>query len=49
VLTEAGSGLEAVVKVTVYLGNMDDFAVMNEAYQSLFPDPKPVSLEHILS
>ncbi len=32
VLTEAGTGLEHVVKATVYLKSMDDFAPMNEIY-----------------
>jgi hypothetical protein len=32
VLEEAGSSWEKVVKVNVYLKNMDDFAAMNEVY-----------------
>jgi 2-iminobutanoate/2-iminopropanoate deaminase len=32
VLGEAGTGLEHVVKATVYLKSMDDFAAMNEVY-----------------
>ncbi|KAH7925198.1 Endoribonuclease L-PSP [Leucogyrophana mollusca] len=41
VLTTAGSSWEKVVKVNVYLKNMDDFAAMNEKYLELIPDPKP--------
>ncbi|KAG9091155.1 hypothetical protein FRC07_011922 [Ceratobasidium sp. 392] len=37
VLEEAGSSWEKVVKVNVYLKNMDDFIAMNE----LLPTPKP--------
>ncbi|KAG8690123.1 hypothetical protein FRC08_010651 [Ceratobasidium sp. 394] len=41
VLEEAGSSWEKVVKVNIYLKNMDDFATMNEIYSKLLPDPKP--------
>jgi 2-iminobutanoate/2-iminopropanoate deaminase len=30
-----------VVKTTVYLIDMGDFAAMNEVYARFFPDPKP--------
>ncbi len=33
VLSEAGLGLEDVVKTTVFLKSMDDFAAMNEIYE----------------
>ena len=33
VLKAAGSSWEKVVKVNVYLKNMDDFAAMNEVYE----------------
>ncbi len=36
VLTAAGSSLDAVVKTTVFLVTMDDFAVMNEVYADFF-------------
>jgi 2-iminobutanoate/2-iminopropanoate deaminase len=36
VLEAAGSGLEKVLKTTVYLADMDDFARMNELYSGLF-------------
>ncbi|KIJ45269.1 hypothetical protein M422DRAFT_167330 [Sphaerobolus stellatus SS14] len=41
VLEAAGSSWEKVVKVNVYLKNMDDFAAMNEVYEKLLPSPKP--------
>ncbi|KAA1471526.1 Endoribonuclease L-PSP [Dentipellis sp. KUC8613] len=41
VLKAAGSSWEKVVKVNVYLKNMDDFAAMNEIYEQLLPTPKP--------
>ncbi|KAF7585714.1 hypothetical protein BBP40_010251 [Aspergillus hancockii] len=42
VLRAAGSSLENVVKVNIFLTDMDDFSAMNEAYHPLFADPKPV-------
>jgi 2-iminobutanoate/2-iminopropanoate deaminase len=36
VLSAVGAGLEDVVKVTVFLANMDDFAAMNEVYARYF-------------
>ncbi|PFH54445.1 hypothetical protein AMATHDRAFT_134881 [Amanita thiersii Skay4041] len=41
VLKAAGSSWEKVVKVNVYLKNMDNFAAMNEVYEKLLPNPKP--------
>ncbi len=32
ILAEAGSGLDKLVKTTVFLTNLDDFAGMNEVY-----------------
>jgi 2-iminobutanoate/2-iminopropanoate deaminase len=32
VLEEAGSGLDKLVKTTVFLQSLDDFAAMNEVY-----------------
>lgn len=40
-LEEAGSGLDKVVKTTVFLQNMGDFAAMNEVYGATFPAPYP--------
>ncbi len=36
VLTAAGSGLDQVIKTTVYLADMGEFAAMNEVYATFF-------------
>ena len=41
VLRAAGSGLERVLKATVYLADMADFAEMNEVYGSYFREEPP--------
>lgn len=41
VLEAAGSSLAAVVKTTVYLTDMNDFAAMNEVYARFFPENPP--------
>lgn len=41
VLEEASSGLDKVVKATIYLENMDDFGVVNVIYAEYFGDHKP--------
>ncbi|PSL27120.1 endoribonuclease L-PSP [Planomicrobium soli] len=41
VLAEAGSSLDQVVKATVFIKNMDDFALLNEVYATYFGDHKP--------
>ena len=41
VLTAAGCEFRHVVKTTVYLADMADFAAMNEVYLSYFGDHKP--------
>ncbi len=41
VLEEAGAGLGAVVKTTVFLADMADFQAMNEVYANYFGDHKP--------
>jgi 2-iminobutanoate/2-iminopropanoate deaminase len=41
VLKAAGSSLDDVVKVTVFLRNEKDFATMNEVYQSYFTKDHP--------
>lgn len=41
VLDAAGSGLRQVVKTTVFLADMNDFAVMNGIYQQAFGDARP--------
>lgn len=41
ILEEAGLGLDRVVKTTVFLADMADFAAMNEVYSSYFTAPFP--------
>lgn len=41
VLKAGGSGLENVVKTTVFLADMADFAAMNEVYARYFADSSP--------
>lgn len=41
ILQAAGSSLSDVVKVTVFLANVDDFAKMNEVYRGYFPKDAP--------
>ena len=41
ILQEAGLDLQHVVKTTVFLASMDDFAAMNEVYSSFFSSPYP--------
>ena len=41
VLAEAGIELSHVVKTTVFLSDMDNFAAMNEVYASFFSEPYP--------
>ena len=42
VLKEAGASMNSVVKTTIFLANMDDFAVVNEVYAEAFGNHKPV-------
>ncbi|MGY5875987.1 MAG: RidA family protein [Candidatus Thorarchaeota archaeon] len=41
VIKAAGSSMEKVVKVTVFLKNMDDFGEMNAEYGKWFPENPP--------
>lgn len=41
VLEEAGASLESVVKATVFIKNMDEFAAVNEVYGEYFHTHKP--------
>lgn len=41
VAREAGLEPAGIVKTTVFLTNMDDFAAMNEVYESSFDAPRP--------
>lgn len=41
ILEAAGSSLAAVVKTTVYLDDIQNFAAMNDAYATFFPADPP--------
>lgn len=41
VLEAGGSSLDRVVKTTVFLTNLDDFAAMNSVYAEFFPAEPP--------
>ena len=41
VLAQAGLTMENVVKTTVFLKDMNDFAAMNEVYATFFPNDPP--------
>ena len=41
VVCAAGATLADVVKTTVYLTDINDFATMNGVYEKYFPDPAP--------
>lgn len=40
-LEDTGSSLDQVIKTTVFLADMGDFAAMNEVYASYFKEPYP--------
>jgi 2-iminobutanoate/2-iminopropanoate deaminase len=41
VLEAAGSGLDRVVKTTIFVADLGDFAAVNEVYGSFFPEAPP--------
>ena len=41
VLEAAGSSMEKVVKTTIFLADIADFAAVNEVYAAAFPQPCP--------
>lgn len=41
ILEEAGSGVEKIVKTSVFLSDINDFGPMNEEYEKFFGDHKP--------
>jgi 2-iminobutanoate/2-iminopropanoate deaminase len=41
ILEAVGTTMDKIVKTTVYLQNMADFATMNEVYASFFPSDPP--------
>ena len=40
-LEEAGSSVEKVIKTTVFIKEMNDFAAINEVYSKYFTEPYP--------
>lgn len=41
IVEAAGSSMDKVVKVSVFLADMGDFATLNEIYSQYFPEPYP--------
>ena len=41
ILAAAGASFDTVVRVTVYLADMNDFPVMNDVYATFFNPPAP--------
>jgi len=41
VLEAAGSSLQQVIKTTIFLADMEDFATVNEIYAEFFGDHRP--------
>ena len=41
ILAAAGTSLDRVVRTTVYLADMNEFAAMNEVYAAYFASPAP--------
>ncbi|OZU86995.1 reactive intermediate/imine deaminase [Virgibacillus indicus] len=41
ILTEAGADFSQVVKFTIYIKSMDDFALVNDIYGSYLTEPYP--------
>ena len=41
ILEEAGSSLDKIIKTTIFLKDMNDFAAMNEVYSQYFGDKAP--------
>ena len=41
ILEEAGLSMGSVVKTTVFMADMNDFAAMNEVYAEFFTEPYP--------
>jgi len=43
ILTAAGTSLSALVKTTIFYGNVEDFAAINAVYARFMPDPPPLA------
>ena len=48
-LKEAGASISDVVKVTVFLVNVNDFAKMNEVYKSCFTEDYPARTTAVIA
>ena len=46
ILAEAGLTMDNVVKTTVFLADMADFAAMNEVYSTYFSEPYPARVAY---
>ena len=49
ILDAAGSGMDRVLKTTVFLVDMADYPTMNEAYRAAFPEPFPARTTVVVS
>lgn len=47
-LEKAGSSLENVVKMGIFLADLKDFAAMNEVYETFFPDKETAPVRFTL-
>lgn len=41
ILEEAGTGMDNILKCTLFIKDMNDFSLINEAYQEFFNEPYP--------
>lgn len=41
ILEEAGSGMDKIVKTTVFMVSGHDFSILNKVYSEIFPDNAP--------
>ena len=41
ILEKAGTGMDNIIKCTVFISDMDQFAQVNEVYQQFFNEPYP--------
>ena len=49
ILEEAGYSFDNVVKTTVYLTNMGDFATLNEVYSQFYREPYPARVAYAVA
>lgn len=49
ILEEAGYSFDNVVKTTVYLTNMGDFATLNEIYAQFYNEPYPARVAYAVA